>query len=245
MESSARVAAEAQSRGVAVSERGRSGEYESDLDRDSWRVFRIVSEFVDGFERMMELGPSVSIFGSGRRGKEHPEWEMARAVGRRLSEKGFALITGGGRGLMEAAALGASEAGGIACGLHIELPFEEIPNPYLDPRFSFKFRYFFVRKVMFVRYAQGFVVLPGGFGTLDELFEALTLLQTRKTKPFPVYLMGSDYWATLVDWLREKVLGTGCIAPGDLELFRLTDDPQEVADGIAAHYLRQPTIGNF
>lgn len=228
-----------------MTEKSLPGSFDSALDRDSWRVFRIVSEFVDGFETMMELGPSVSIFGSGRRGKEHPEWDVARMVARKLSEKGFALITGGGRGLMEAAALGAQEAGGIACGLHIDLPFEEIPNPYLNRRFSLKFRYFFVRKVMFVRYAQGFVVLPGGFGTLDELFEALTLLQTRKTKPFPVYLVGSDYWRGLLDWLHQTVLATGCISPSDLELFRVTDDPDEVANGIATHYLREPTIGNF
>lgn len=222
-----------------------SGSFDKTLDQDSWRVFRIISEFVDGFETMMELGPSVSIFGSGRRDKDCPEWNMAREVARRLSEKGFALITGGGRGLMEAAASGAKEAGGIACGLHIDLPFEEIPNPYLDRRFSLKFRYFFVRKVMFVRYAQGFVVLPGGYGTLDELFEALTLLQTRKTKPFPVYLMGCSYWEDLMNWLHKMVLASGCISPAELELFKLTDDPQEVADGIATHYLRQGTIGNF
>ena len=215
------------------------------LNRDSWKVFRIVSEFVEGFEKLLGIGPSVSVFGSNRMQPGTPEYALGMDVGKRLIQKGFAVITGGGRGLMEAANKGAIEAGGLSCGLNIDLPFEEEPNPYLSRKYNLKFRYFFVRKVMFVRYAQGFVVLPGGYGTLDELFEALTLIQTRKIKAFPIYLLGKEYWAGLMDWLNNTLASKGYISRSDLDLFKLTDDPEEVAEGIAAHYRATPKLENF
>jgi uncharacterized protein (TIGR00730 family) len=213
--------------------------------RDSWRIFRIISEFVDGFETMLDIGASVSIFGSARLSGDTPYHKMAYEVASALAKKGFATITGGGAGLMLDANRGARESGGISCGLTIRLPFEEEPNTYLDPNYNLNFRYFFVRKVMFTKYAQGFVVLPGGLGTLDELMEALTLIQTKKIKPFPIYLMGTDYWTGLIDWLKTTVVTHGMMSVSDLDLFRLTDDAQEVADGIDAHFRQEPTIENF
>jgi len=212
---------------------------------DSWRVFRIISEFVDGFETMTELGPSVSIFGSARLLPESPHYQMAREVAKRLTKRGFAIITGGGPGIMEAANLGAQEAKGNSCGLVIDLPFEAKPNNYIDHKYKLTFRYFFIRKVMFVRYAQGYVFLPGGLGTMDELFEALTLIQTMKIKPFPIYMMGVSYWEGLLTWMKDTLLAEGCISPEDLNLIHLTDDPEEVANGIERHYRRNHTKRNF
>lgn len=212
---------------------------------DSWRVFRIVSEFVDGFETMTNLGPSVSIFGSARIGPDTLYYNLAVDVARHISQKGFAIITGGGPGIMEAANKGAQEARGHSCGLAIDLPFETEPNRFIDPKYRLTFRYFFVRKVMFIRYAQGYVFLPGGFGTLDELFEALTLIQTKKIKPFPIYLMGKDYWVEMLKWIKETMLSHGCISEGDFQLFQITDDPEEVANGIERHYQRDRAMKNF
>ncbi|ARQ72218.1 TIGR00730 family Rossman fold protein [Streptomyces marincola] len=192
---------------------------------DPWRVLRIQSEFVEGFGALAELGPAVSVFGSARTPPGSPEYELGRRIGGGLVEAGFAVITGGGPGAMEAANRGASEAGGVSVGLGIELPFEQGLNEYVG--IGINFRYFFVRKTMFVKYAQGFLVLPGGLGTLDELFEALTLVQTRKVTRFPIVLVGTDYWGGLVAWLRDTVVAQGKASPVDESLFHLTDDVDE------------------
>jgi uncharacterized protein (TIGR00730 family) len=218
---------------------------EQALTSDSWRVFRIVSEFVDGFENMTNLGPSVSIFGSARLTDKSPYYQMGIDIAQQIAKKGFAIITGGGPGLMEAANKGAQSAKGSSCGLVIDLPFESEPNPYIDHKHRLKFRYFFVRKVMFIRYAQGFVFLPGGFGTMDELFEALTLIQTKKITPFPIYLMGKEYWKGMLAWLKDTVLVNDCIVASDFDLIQITDDPEEVANGIERHYQRERAIRNF
>jgi uncharacterized protein (TIGR00730 family) len=193
---------------------------------DPWRVLRIQAEFVEGFGALAELGPAISVFGSARTGPDEPSYALAVEAGRKLAEAGFAVITGGGPGIMEAANRGASEAGGISVGLGIELPFESGLNPWVDV--GINFRYFFARKTMFVKYAQGFVVLPGGLGTFDELFEALTLVQTRKVTSFPIALLGVDYWEGMLDWLRGTVLAHGKISATDLDMLVLTDDVDEV-----------------
>jgi uncharacterized protein (TIGR00730 family) len=195
------------------------------LHADPWRVLRIQAEFVEGFGALAELGPAISVFGSARATPEHPSYAMAEEAGRKLAEAGFAVITGGGPGIMEAANKGASEAGGVSVGLGIELPFESGLNAWVDV--GINFRYFFARKTMFVKYAQGFLVLPGGLGTFDELFEALTLVQTQKVTSFPVALLGVDYWQGMIDWLRDTVLADGKIAASDLDMLVLTDDVEE------------------
>ena len=192
---------------------------------DPWRVLRIQAEFVDGFGTLAELGPATGVFGSARTKPDHPLYAAAEQIGSRLVEAGQAVITGGGPGIMEAANKGAAQAGGISVGLGIELPFETGLNPYVN--LGINFRYFFARKTMFVKYSQGFVVLPGGFGTLDELFEALTLVQTQKVTSFPVVLFGRAYWAGLVGWLRETALTHGSVSSPDLDIFTLTDDVDE------------------
>jgi uncharacterized protein (TIGR00730 family) len=207
-------------------------EWERRRSTDTWRVFRIMSEFVEGFDRLSRVGPSVSVFGSARTPPGAPYYEMGVAVGRALAERGYAVITGGGPGIMEAANKGAQEAGGVSIGLNIALPHEQGSNPYVDPDKNLLFEFFFARKTMFVKYAQGFVVLPGGFGTLDELFESLTLIQTRKTARFPVVLMGTDYWAGLLGWVRQTLRGGGYVSPDDPDLVTLTDSPEEAADAI-------------
>ncbi|MCE2983332.1 MAG: TIGR00730 family Rossman fold protein [Parachlamydia sp.] len=212
---------------------------------DSWRVFRIISEFVDGFETMTNIGPSVSIFGSARLPPQSIYYEMAREVAKHISRKGFAIITGGGPGIMEAANKGAQEVKGNSCGLAIDLPFESEPNTFIDPKYRLNFRYFFIRKVMFIRYAQGYVFLPGGVGTLDELFEALTLIQTKKIKAFPIYLMGKAYWLEMLKWMEETMLAHGCISKSDMDIFNITDDPEEVANGIERHYQKDRAFKNF
>jgi len=189
---------------------------------DPWRVLRIQAEFVEGFGALAELGPAIGVFGSARTHPDDPFYAMAEEVGRRLAQAGFAVITGGGPGAMEAANKGASEAGGVSVGLGIELPFETGLNKWVDK--GINFRYFFARKTMFVKYAQGFVVLPGGLGTLDELFEALTLAQTQEITSFPVVLLGTTYWRGLLDWLRDTVVAEGKIGAGDLDMLTLTDD---------------------
>jgi len=189
---------------------------------DPWRVLRIQSEFIDGFGTLAELGPAASVFGSARTPRDHPLYATAERLGAQLVRAGLAVITGGGPGVMEAANKGAAEAGGVSVGLGIELPFESGLNPYVN--LGINFRYFFARKTMFVKYAQGFVVLPGGFGTLDELFEALTLVQTHKVTQFPVVLLDTQYWRGLVEWLRSAALGRETISATDLDTFTITDD---------------------
>jgi uncharacterized protein (TIGR00730 family) len=207
---------------------------------DPWRVMRIQAEFIEGFGALAELGPAIGVFGSARTRPDAHDYGMAEQVGRRLAEEGFAVITGGGPGAMEAANKGASEAGGASVGLGIELPFEAGLNAWVDK--GINFRYFFARKTMFVKYAQGFVVLPGGLGTFDELFEALTLVQTQKVTSFPIVLMGVDYWSGLLAWLRDTVLAEGKINPQDLEMLTLTDDVEEaVAMMVAAREDAVPT----
>ena len=199
-----------------------------DTHTDYWRVLRIQAEFVEGFGALAELGPAIGVFGSARTRLDDPAYAIGEKVGRRLAECGFGVITGGGPGAMEAANKGAREGGGVSVGLGIELPFEAGLNQYVD--LGINFRYFFARKTMFVKYAQGFVVLPGGLGTFDELFEALTLVQTRKVTSFPVVLMGVDYWSGLLDWLRGTVLAQGKISETDLEMLVLTDDVDEAVE---------------
>jgi len=198
--------------------------------QDSWRMFRIMAEFVDGFETLSKCHPAVTIFGSTRVKPGDEFYQKAERIGRLLAEKGFSVITGGGPGVMEAANKGASAAGGKSIGLNIELPLEQKPNPYTNITLSF--RYFFVRKVMFVKYAVAYIILPGGFGTLDELSEAITLIQTHKIKPFPVILVGSPYWKGLMDWIKEVVLKEEKITPADLEIIQLIDEPEEIVKAI-------------
>jgi len=200
------------------------------LDSDPWRTLRIMSEFVEGFDALASLGPAVTVFGSARVGEDSPIYEQARELGRLLAREGFAVITGGGPGVMTAVNRGAFEAGGFSVGLNIELPHEQWLNPYVD--LGIEFRYFFVRKTMFVKYADGFVIFPGGFGTLDELFEALTLIQVGKIRHFPVYLVGRDYWAGLLEWLRTTALPRAMIADLDFDLLTVTDDLEEIAAGL-------------
>ncbi|MEW6350666.1 MAG: TIGR00730 family Rossman fold protein [Thermodesulfobacteriota bacterium] len=198
---------------------------------ESWRIFRIISEFVDSIETLSGVQPAVTVFGSARAKDGDPEYKLGMDTGRVLAQEGFTVITGGGPGCMEAANRGALEARGKSVGLHIHLPQEQEPNPYTNIRLDF--RYFFVRKVMFVKYAMAYVVLPGGFGTLDELFEALTLIQTHRIKPFPVILMGRWYWKGLIDWVTNTMLENHqMIAPADLRLVQLLDDPEEAVDFI-------------
>lgn len=213
---------------------------------DSWRIFRIMAEFVDGFETMYSLGPSVAIFGSTNQNpKDRKYYDLAEEISEKIVQRGFGVITGGGPGIMQCANKGAQKGGGKSCGLCINLPNESKPNPFIDEQFELNFRYFFVRKVMFVRYAQAFVVLPGGFGTLDELFEALTLIQTEKIKYFPVYLVGKDYWKGLLDWLQNTALAHCNIKLKDFDLIHLSDDPTEIVDGIEKHYRQAKSLENF
>jgi len=197
---------------------------------DTWRIFRIMAEFVEAFETLAKLGPAVSIFGSSRAGAHDPFYERARQLGKILAQKGFTVVTGGGPGIMEAANRGAYEARGNSVGLNIDLPTEQKPNPYLTTLLSF--RYFFVRKVSFLKYSKAFVIFPGGLGTLDEFFESATLIQTKKIGSFPLLLFGSDYWRTLLVWLKNETLRRGYISSEDLELFHLVDSNDEVIAAI-------------
>jgi uncharacterized protein (TIGR00730 family) len=205
---------------------------------DPWRVLRIQSEFVEGFGLLAELPQAVSVFGSARTPRDHPEYAAARALGSALAQAGYAVMTGGGPGSMEAVNRGASEAGGVSVGLGIELPFDDRLNDWVD--IGINFRYFFARKTMFVKYAQAFVILPGGFGTLDELFEALTLVQTRKVTRFPVILFGTAYWAGLLDWIRTTALPSGKINEPDLDLLAVTDDVDEIVRRIVDSAQQEP-----
>jgi uncharacterized protein (TIGR00730 family) len=206
----------------------------SSVAQESWRVFRIMGEFVEGFEELAKLGPAVTIFGSARTQPDNPHYLNCVETARLLGEAGFSIITGGGPGMMEAANKGAQEAGVESVGLNIELPFEQDVNQHADLKIHF--RYFFVRKTMFVKYAQAFVIFPGGFGTLDELFESLTLIQTKKIRNFPVVLFGTEYWEGLLGWIKSTMLAAGNIAEKDLDLFVVTDSPQEAADFVVERY---------
>lgn len=206
-----------------------------DLQRDftkdeTWRVFRIVSEFVEGMEELSQVGPCVSVFGSARMPRSHKYYKKTRALARRLVKSGFNIITGAGPGLMEAANRGAQDAGGLSIGLNIELPYEQKPNPYVDKLVTFK--YFFVRKVMFVRHSLAFIIMPGGLGTMDELFESLTLMQTQKIRPFPVVLIGTDFWKEMIDWVTRTLIRFKTISPEDTNYFMLTDSIEEAVDYI-------------
>jgi len=198
------------------------------LNTDPWRALRILAEFVEGFDALASLGPAITVFGSARVNEGSPAYETAREIGRLLAKDGYAVITGGGPGVMEGANRGCQEAGGMSVGCNIELPHEQDINPYVD--LGVEFRYFFARKTMFVKYADGFVILPGGFGTMDELFEALTLIQTGKIQHFPIILVGKAFFGGLIDWMRATLLAEGMIAPGDIDLIALTDDPKEVIE---------------
>jgi uncharacterized protein (TIGR00730 family) len=211
-------------------ERRRQSEF---LGSDPWRALRILSEFVEGFDAMAVVGPAVTVFGSARTERDDPVYDLGRTIGRKLAEAGYAVITGGGPGTMEAANRGCREGGGLSVGCNIELPHEQGLNRYVD--LGIEFRYFFARKVMFVKYADAFVILPGGFGTLDELFESLTLIQTGKVRDFPVILVGSDYWGGLLTWIRDTLVARGAIAEADLALLTLTDDPDEVVRIVQGH----------
>jgi uncharacterized protein (TIGR00730 family) len=202
---------------------------------ESWRIFRIMAEFVEAIETLSRVKHAVSIFGSARTKPDDPYYQKAELLARRLAEKGFGVITGGGPGVMAAANKGAAEAGGQSVGMNIRLPFEQKPNPYAN--LSIDYKYFFIRKVMFVKYAVAYVILPGGFGTMDELFEALTLIQTKRIKGFPVILMGSEYWKGLFDWLRKTMLRDNKISLDDLELFQMIDDPDEAVKHIQKYVI--------
>ncbi len=212
---------------------------------DSWALFKIMGEFVNGFERMSLIGPCVSIFGSARTKPGEKYYELAVNVAKRIAGAGYGVITGGGPGIMEAGNKGANLAGGTSVGLNIDLPFEQHDNPFIDSDKSLDFDYFFVRKVMFVKYSQGFVVMPGGFGTLDELFEAMTLIQTHKIQNFPIILVGKEFWSGLLDWIKNTMLEAGNISPKDIDLIKLVDTEDEVVEIIDAFYKGRNLSPNF
>ena len=212
---------------------------------DSWAIFKIMGEFVSGFERMSRIGPSVSIFGSARTKSDHKYYKLATEIAQKIVENGYGVITGGGPGIMEAGNKGAHIGGGTSVGLNIDLPFEQHDNPYIDSDKSLDFDYFFVRKVMFVKYAQGFVVMPGGLGTLDELFEALTLIQTEKIKAFPIILVGKSYWGGLLDWIKKQLLKEKNISPEDLNLIQIVETPEEVLLALDKFHVKGSFRPNF
>ncbi|KAA2217229.1 MULTISPECIES: LOG family protein [Maribacter] len=212
---------------------------------DSWAIFKIMGEFVNGFEKMSKIGPCVSVFGSARTKEGDKYYQLAVNVSKKIAEAGYGVITGGGPGIMEAGNRGAHLAGGTSVGLNIDLPFEQHDNPYIDEDKSLDFDYFFVRKVMFVKYSQGFVVMPGGFGTLDELFEAITLIQTHKIGKFPIILVGSEFWTGLFDWIKNTMLSFGNISPEDLDLIKIVDTEDEVVEIIDAFYKGHTLSPNF
>lgn len=213
---------------------------------DSWAIFKVMSEFVDGYEKLSRIGPCVSVFGSARTKPGETYYELAENIAFKLTQHGYGVITGGGPGIMEAGNKGAHRGGGVSVGLNIELPFEQKDNPYIDRDKNLEFDYFFVRKVMFVKYAQGFVAMPGGFGTLDELFEAMTLIQTKKIGRFPIILVGTAFWAGLIDWIKEVMLKKNAnVSQEDLNLFQIVDTAQEVVDIIDKFYNKHQLSPNF
>ncbi|WP_417428222.1 TIGR00730 family Rossman fold protein [Halpernia sp.] len=219
--------------------------WDETVTKDSWMVFKVMAEFVDGYEKMAKIGPCVSIFGSARLKNDDKYYLMATEIAKKITELGFGVITGGGPGIMEAGNKGAHEGGGKSIGLNIELPFEQHFNPYIDKGYSLDYDYFFVRKVMFVKYSQGFIVLPGGFGTLDELMEALTLIQTKKIGRFPIVLVGSKFWSGLLDWFRDTLLANGTIAEENFNLFRVVDSADDAVAHIKAFYEKYAVNVNF
>lgn len=212
---------------------------------DSWQIFKIMAEFVQGFERMAKIGPCVSVFGSARTKPSAKHYKMAEEVAYLLTKKGFGIITGGGPGIMEAANKGAHFAGGKSVGLNIKLPFEQQANPFIDPETLIEFDYFYVRKVMFMKYSQGYIVLPGGFGTLDELFEAVTLIQTAKLVHFPIVMVDGSYWAGLIEWVKKSLLEEGNISSDDLDIIKLVDTPAEAVETIDEFYKKYALKPNF
>jgi len=212
---------------------------------DSWALFKIMGEFVNGYEKMSAIGPCVSIFGSARSEEDNKYYQLAVSIAKKIAEAGYGVITGGGPGIMEAGNRGANLAGGTSVGLNIDLPFEQHDNPYIDKDKSLDFDYFFVRKVMFVKYSQGFVVMPGGFGTLDELFEAITLIQTNKIEKFPIILVGSEFWSGLVEWIKITMLDAGNISAHDLDLIKIVDTESEVVEIIDSFYKGHQLSPNF
>ncbi|MGY6560833.1 MAG: LOG family protein [Luteibaculaceae bacterium] len=212
---------------------------------DSWAIFKIMSEFVEGFEKLSKIKPCVSIFGSARTKPDHRHYILAEEIAFKLTQNGYGVITGGGPGIMEAGNKGARRGGGDSVGLNIDLPFEQFSNPYIDSDKLINFDYFFVRKVMFVKYAQGFIVLPGGYGTLDELFEAITLIQTKKIGRFPIILVDSSYWKGLIDWIKNALLEEKYISPQDLDLFKIVDTADEALDHINSFYGKYLLKPNF
>ncbi len=212
---------------------------------DSWAIFKIMAEFVDGYEKLSRIGPCVSIFGSARTKPDNKYYKLAEEIAFDLTQHGYGVITGGGPGIMEAGNKGAHRGKGVSVGLNIELPFEQHDNPFINPGKSLDFDYFFVRKVMFVKYSQGFVVMPGGFGTLDEMFEAITLIQTKKIGAFPIILVGTDFWGGLIDWVKNTLLENGNISAKDLDLFSVVDSSDEVIDVINKFYKKYDLSPNF
>lgn len=219
--------------------------WDETVTRDSWMIFKLMSEFVDGYEKLAKVGPCVSIFGSARLPEDDKYYKMAVEIADKITKIGFGIITGGGPGIMEAGNKGARLGGGKSIGLNIELPFEQHFNPYIDKHYSMDFNYFFVRKVMFVKYSQGFVVMPGGFGTLDELSEAMTLIQTHKIAKFPIVLVGSEFWSGLLDWFKNTLLQKGLIKEEDLNLYRVVDTADEAVAHIKAFYDKYSVDVNF
>jgi uncharacterized protein (TIGR00730 family) len=213
--------------------------------QDSWQIFKIMAEFVEGFEKLSKIGPCVSIFGSARTKPDDRYYLMAEEIAYKLTLEGFGVISGGGPGIMEAANKGSHKGGGKSVGLNIDLPFEQSHNPYIDKDKLITFDYFFIRKLMFVKYAQGFIVMPGGFGTLDEFFESLTLIQTQKIGRFPVILVGSDFWGGLLDWVKDRLIGEGNISPEDMDLFKLADNSDEAVQHILDFYSKYLLRPNF
>ncbi|GGK44309.1 MULTISPECIES: LOG family protein [Flavobacteriaceae] len=212
---------------------------------DSWAIFKIMAEFVEGYERLSKIGPCVSIFGSARTKEDHKYYKLAESIAYNLTKNGYGVITGGGPGIMEAGNRGAARGKGTSVGLNIELPFEQHDNPYIDADKSLDFDYFFVRKVMFVKYSQGFVVMPGGFGTMDELFEAITLIQTKKIGKFPIVLVGTKFWSGLFEWIKNTLLEEGNISPKDLNLISIVDTEDEVLEVIDTFYKKYSLSPNF
>ena len=212
---------------------------------DSWSLFKIMSEFVNGYEKLSSIGPCISIFGSARTPSNHPNYKLAVEIAKAVSESGYGIISGGGPGIMEAANKGAQEANGVSVGLNIVLPFEQQSNPYIDKDKLIDFQYFFVRKVMFVKYAQGFIVMPGGVGTLDELFEAFTLLQTSKVNKYPIILVGVEYWNGLIEWIKNRLLKDHNISPEDLDLIEVVETKDQVIECLNRFYIKDNFKPNF
>ncbi|WP_026777216.1 TIGR00730 family Rossman fold protein [Polaribacter sp. Hel_I_88] len=212
---------------------------------DSWAIFKIMAEFVDGYEKLSKIGPSVSIFGSARTKPDHPYYILAEEIAYKLTQNGYGVITGGGPGIMEAGNKGARRGKGSSVGLNIELPFEQHDNPWIDKDKNLEFDYFFVRKVMFVKYSQGFIVMPGGFGTMDELFEAITLIQTKKIGRFPIVLVGTKFWGGLIDWIKDVLITEKNIGLEDLSLFRIVDTADEAVEHLNKFYAKYQLKPNF